>query len=137
MKLQVFDNILNTATVFFENATVSDTEKTHISAGSFMRNNVLCLTNNNLIATGNATKCETYNLFDNLAVSDNIFLDSAPVFIGTDDISSADFFRPRERDNPSWIGKGKYAWTNEGLYPDFIGAVEPEYSVKGFTVKIR
>lgn len=137
MKLQVFDNILNTATVFFENSTKTDTEKTHISAGSFMQNNVLCLTNNNLIATGKATECETYKLFENLGVSDNIFLDSAPVFIETDDISSADFFRPRERDNPSWIGKGKYAWTNEGVYPDFIGAVEPEYSVKGFTVKIR
>lgn len=134
---EIADNVLDLNVLFLENSTDPSHQLSAIKKDSFLKNNAICLTDNSVITSGAAASSTTYNLLDNLTISDNVFLDSAPVFIETDDISSADFFRPRERDNPSWIGKGKYAWTNEGVYPDFIGAVEPEYSVKGFTVKIR
>ena len=134
---EIVDNVLDLNVIFFENSTISEHQLSAIKGGSFLKNNAICLTNNSVITSGAAVSSETYNLFDKLAISGNIFLASAPVFIETEDISSTDFFRPHERDNPSWIGKGKYAWTNEGVFPDFIGAVEPAYSVKGFAVKIR
>ena len=119
------DNIIDANVLFYENATNVAHQLSAIKNGSVFRNNAVCLTNNSVIATGKAAESSTYNLTDNLAMTENIFLGELPVFVETNDIYSADFYRPKlprmqegALDRDGWTGPN-------GGYPRYIGAREP------------
>ncbi|MCR5838764.1 MAG: hypothetical protein K6G94_03935 [Kiritimatiellae bacterium] len=119
------DNIIDANVLFYENATNAAHQASAIKSGSVLWNNAVCLTNNDLIATGAAAKSAMYNLFDKLSISNNVFLASLPEFVETNDINSADFYRPRLR-----LGQDadlrRIGWTGENNeYPRFVGAREP------------
>ena len=133
---EIADNIIDANVVFYENATNAAHQASAIKSGSVLWNNAVCLTNNSVIATGAATKSAMYNLFDKLSISNNVFLASLPEFVETNDINSADFYRPRLR-----LGQDadlrRIGWTGENNeYPRFVGAREP--IVRGsFTIHLR
>ena len=52
-------------------------------------------------------------------MTNNIALSAPPFFVSTK-LESPHFCRPALR-NGDWVGKG-YAWTDDGEYPDWIGA---------------
>ena len=68
---------------------------------------------------GPATEVAGYDLSAGCLVTNNIALSAPPFFVSTK-LESPHFCRPAMR-NGDWAGKG-YAWTNEGEYPDWIGA---------------
>lgn len=134
--LDFFDNIIDANVLFFENATNVAHQLSAIKAGSVLRNNAVCITNNDVIATGMATTSEMYNLFDKLSISNNVFLASLPEFVETNDVYSADFYRPRLR-----LGQEadlrRIGWTGENNeYPRFVGAREP-IAPGSFTIHLR
>ena len=123
--LEFADNIIDAKVLFYENASDTAHQLSAIKAGSVLRNNAVCITNNDVIATGMATTSEMYNLFDKLSISNNVFLVSLPEFVETNDINSADFYRPRLR-----LGQDadlrRIGWRGENNeYPRFVGAREP------------
>lgn len=130
------DNIIDANVLFFENATNAAHQASAIKGGSVLWNNAVCLTNNDVIATGAAAKSATYNLFDKLSISNNVFLASLPEFVETNDVYSADFYRPRLR-----LGQEadlrRIGWTGENNeYPRFVGAREP-IAPGSFTIHLR
>ena len=134
--LDFFDNIIDANVLFYENATNVEHQASAIKAGSVFRNNAVCLTNNNVIATGKATSSAMYNLTDMLTMTENIFLNELPVFVETNDIYNVDFYRPRLR-----LGQDadlrRIGWTGENNeYPRFIGALEPVVP-SSFTIHLR
>lgn len=119
------DNIIDANVLFYENATNAAHQASAIKSGSVLWNNAVCLTNNDLIATGAAAKSEMYNLFDKLSISNNVFLARLPEFVETNNIHSVDFYRPRLRRGQD-ADLRRIGWTGEnGEYPRFIGAREP------------
>ena len=119
------DNIIDANVLFYENATNAAHQASAIKSGSVLWNNAVCLTNNNLIATGAAAKSTMYNLFDKLSISNNVFLARLPEFVETNNIHSVDFYRPRLRRGQD-ADLRRIGWTGEnGEYPCFVGAREP------------
>lgn len=119
------DNIIDANVLFYENATNAAHQASAIKSGSVLWNNAVCLTNNNLIATGAAAKSTMYNLFDKLSISNNVFLARLPEFVETNNIHSVDFYRPRLRRGQD-ADLRRIGWTGEnGEYPRFVGAREP------------
>ena len=119
------DNIIDANVVFYENATNASHQASAIKSGSILWNNAVCLTNNDLIATGAAAKSTMYNLFDKLSISNNVFLSCLPEFVETNDVYSVDFYRPKFR-----LGQEadlrRIGWRGENNeYPRFVGAREP------------
>ena len=73
------------------------------------------------ISGGPAAEVAGYDLSAGCLVTNNIALDAPPVFVSTS-LESPHFCRPAMR-NGAWTGTGKgYAWTDDGEYPDWIGA---------------
>lgn len=119
------DNIIDANVLFYENATNAAHQASAIKSGSVLWNNAVCLTNNDLIATGAAAKSTMYNLFDKLSISNNVFLARLPEFVETNNIHSVDFYRPRLRRGQD-ADLRRIGWTGEnGEYPRFVGAREP------------
>ena len=119
------DNIIDANVLFYENATNAAHQASAIKSGSVLWNNAVCLTNNSVITTGKATSSAMYNLFDKLSISNNVFLSCMPDFVETNDIYSADFYRPRLRRGQD-VDLRRIGWTGEnGEYPRFVGAREP------------
>ena len=134
--LDFFDNIIDANVLFYENATNAAHQASAIKAGSVLRNNAVCLTNNSVIATGKATSSAMYNLTNMLTMTENIFLNELPVFVETNDIYSADFYRPKlQRTQEGDLSRLGWAGEN-GEYPRYIGA-KPPYYPGGFSLKIR
>ena len=134
--LEFADNIIDAKVLFYENASDTAHQLSAIKSGSVLWNNAVCLTNNDVIATGAAAISAMYNLFDNLSISNNVFLACLPQFVETNDIYSADFYRPRLRRGQG-ADLGRIGWTGgNGEYPRFVGAREP--IVPGaFTIYLR
>jgi len=134
--LEFADNIIDAKVLFYENASDTAHQLSAIKAGSVLRNNAVCLTNNDVIVTGKATTSEMYNLFDKLTITNNVFLANLPEFVETNDVYSADFYRPKLR-----LGQDadlrRIGWRGENNeYPRFVGAREP--IVRGsFTIHLR
>ena len=134
--LEFADNIIDAKVLFYENASDTAHQLSAIKAGSVLRNNAVCITNNDVIATGKATTSEMYNLFDKLTITNNVFLANLPEFVETNDVYSADFYRPKLR-----LGQDadlrRIGWRGENNeYPRFVGAREP--IVRGsFTIHLR
>ena len=123
--LDFFDNIIDANVLFFENATNVAHQTSAIKAGSVLMNNAVCLTNNDVIVTGKATTSTMYNLFDKLTITDNTFLAVPPEFVETNDIYSADFYRPKLRLGQD-VDLRRIGWTGENdEYPRYVGAREP------------
>lgn len=138
---QFFDNlILLDPTV--ADATVFKNDQTSFKEGnysSFETGGVGCLKNNAWYAPGGiscgaATAVEGYDLSRGCAMANNIVLDAWPQFMSMD-LNSPNFMRPRESRNGSWAIRG-VAWTDDGTYPDYIGAVEP-LSASSFIIHLR
>ena len=122
-----FDNLIvldpadgDGRTIFKNNQTAFDPE----NHSSFKTGGVGCLRNNVWFAPGGisggpATEVAGYDLSAGCLVTNNIALSAPPFFVSTM-LESPHFCRPAMR-NGDWAGKG-YAWTNEGEYPDWIGA---------------
>ena len=130
------DNIIDANVLFFENATNAAHQASAIKGGSVLWNNAVCLTNNDVIATGVAAKSAMYNLFDELSISNNVFLASLPEFVETNDINSADFYRPKLRREKD-VDLRRIGWMGENNeYPRFVGAREP-IAMGSFTIYLR
>ena len=130
------DNIIDANVLFYENSTNVAHQVSAIKSGSVLWNNAVCLTNNDVIATGAATKSEMYNLFDKLSISNNVFLARLPEFIVTNDIYSADFYRPKLRLEQD-ADLRRIGWRGENNeYPRFVGAREP-IVLGSFTIYLR
>ena len=134
--LDFFDNIIDANVLFFENATNVSHQLSAIKAGSVLRNNAVCLTNNDVIVTGKATTSEMYNLFDKLTITNNVFLANLPEFVETNDVYSADFYRPKLRREKD-VDLRRIGWMGENNeYPRFVGAREP-IAPGSFTIHLR
>ena len=121
----VFDNVLvseaEDAALVKETWTFTQAGYTTMFLdGSFVRNNAFYCPNGGLT---NVSAVANHDFAGKVAFLDNIELDAAPVFI-SEKPGDPDFCRPKQSRNPAWVGKGK-AWTDGGVYPDYIGAVEP------------
>lgn len=130
------DNIIDADVLFYENATNAAHQASAIKSGSVFRNNAVCLTNNSVIAAGKATSSSMYNLTNMLTMTENVFRAALPDFVETNDIHSADYYRPRlpREANPDL---GRIGWTGEnGDYPKYVGALPPRYP-SGIVVKLR
>ena len=122
-----FDNLIvldpadgDGRTIFKNNQTAFDPE----NHSSFKTGGVGCLRNNVWFAPGGisggpATEVAGYDLSAGCLVTNNIALSAPPFFVSTK-LESPHFCRPALR-NGDWVGKG-YAWTDDGAYPDWIGA---------------
>lgn len=122
-----FDNLIvldpadgDGRTIFKNNQTAFDPE----NHSSFKTGGVGCLRNNVWFAPGGisggpATEVEGYDISAGCLVTNNIALDRPPFFVSTE-LESPHFCRPALR-NGDWVGAG-YAWTDDGAYPDWIGA---------------
>ncbi len=131
-KPTIFDNLIvlpgDDTSVFVLNASGTPI---NFQTDSVFRNNAYLA--NDLI-TGTALEQDGYS--DNLTQTDNIVLTEAPVFINTSDVKSDNFYRPKQGANETWAIRGA-AWTNSGAYPDYIGAMAPNYTRAGFTMIVR
>jgi hypothetical protein len=124
--LIVLDPTLNAA-----DATVFWNEQEAFKSGnfsSFKTGGKGCLKNNAWYAPGGisggaATSVSGYDLSRGCTITNNVVLTTPPKFVSTK-LDSPDFCRPRESRNPTWAKQG-FAWTDDGKYPDYIGAVEP------------
>ncbi len=134
--LDFFDNIIDANVLFYENASDTAHQLSAIKAGSVFRNNAVCLTNNDVIATGKATESEMYNLFEKLTMTNNFYLANLPVFVETNDVYSADFYRPKLRSGTD-VELWRIGWRGENdEYPSFVGAREP-FHANPFTILLR
>ena len=134
--LEFADNIIDAKVLFYENASDTAHQLSAIKAGSVLRNNAVCLTNNDVIVTGKATTSEMYNLFDKLTITNNVFLANLPEFVETNDVYSADFYRPKLRREKD-VDLRRIGWTGENNeYPRFVGAREP-IARGSFTIHLR
>jgi hypothetical protein len=122
---QIFDNliVLKGGAVFKENGTgfYGDNTSSFRTGGSgIFRNNAWFATG---FTAGTATELANYDISNGLAISGNYALAAAPKFNSTD-LSSPDFYRPVKISGAAWTLPGA-AWTDGGLYADFIGAKKP------------
>ena len=137
---QIFDNLI--LLVDSEDYAVFQNKQTAFKSGnysSFLTGGLGCFMNNAYFATGGltngpATLVEGYDLSRGCEIADNIVLTAPPKFVSTK-LDSPDFCRPRESRNPTWAKQG-FAWTDDGKYPDYIGAVEPLTS-SSFIIHLR
>ena len=122
-----FDNLIVVDPEGEDGRTVFRNNQTAFASGnssSFKTGGDGCLMNNawyapDGISGGPATEVEGYDLSAGCLVTNNIALDAPPAFVSTR-IESPHFCRPAVR-NDDWIRPG-HAWTNDGEYPDWIGA---------------
>ncbi|MGN0843987.1 MAG: hypothetical protein ACI4QT_02050 [Kiritimatiellia bacterium] len=128
---EFFDNLIEVNTVFIEDTP--DNAATMFKSGSFFRNNAYLAPNG--IVSGRSTELSGYSFAENMALTDNIVLMEPATFINTADRESDNFYRPRETANPTWATK-RAAWTDDGKYPAYIGAVEPVFTT-GFLLLFR
>jgi hypothetical protein len=122
---QIFDNliVLKGGAVFKETGTGfnGDNTSSFITGGSgIFRNNAWLAAD---FTEGTATDLANYNIANGLARSGDYVLTAAPKFNSTD-LSSPDFYCPAKFSNVAWTMPGA-AWTDGGLYADFIGAKKP------------
>ena len=128
---QIFDNLFVLDPASKDGLTVFKNNQTAFASGchsSFKPGKNGCLKNNAWyapggISSGAATEVSGYDPSADCTIADNVELTNLPVFVSTK-LDSPDFCRPRESRNPTWAKQG-FAWTDEGNYPDYIGAVEP------------
>ena len=126
---QIFDNLI--LLVDSEDYAVFQNKQEAFKSGnysSFLTGGLGCFMNNAYFATGGltngpATQVSGYDLSRGCTISSNIVLATPPAFVSTK-LDSPDFCRSRESRNPTWAKQG-FAWTDDGKYPDYIGAVEP------------
>ena len=102
------------------NAWQTNNVPTSFKSGSFIRNNYLPETAG--FNGGTLTEYEGYDFTKNVAIVDNIRT-PAPVFESLDP-ASPKFCLMKQTKNPMLVGKN-IAWTNDGEYPDYLGAIEP------------
>ena len=122
-----FDNLIVLDPADGDGLTVFRNNQTAFAPGnhsSFKTGGVGCLRNNAWFAPGGisggpAAAVEGYDLSAGCLVTNNVELSAPPLFVSTK-LESPHFCRPAMR-NGAWAGKG-YAWTNDGEYPDWIGA---------------
>ncbi len=121
---QIFDNlIVLKGAVFKETGTgfSGDNTSSFITGGSaIFRNNAWLAAD---FTEGTATALANYDIANGLAISGNYELAAAPKF-NSKDLSSPDFYRPVKNSGAAWTLPGA-AWTDGGLYADFIGAKKP------------
>ena len=122
---QIFDNliVLKGGAVFKETGTGfnGDNTSSFLTGGSgIFRNNVWLAAG---FTEGTATDLPNYDIANGLAISGNYVLNAAPKFHSTD-LSSPDFYCPVKVSGAAWTFTGA-AWTDGGLYADFIGAKKP------------
>ena len=122
---QIFDNliVLKGGAVFKENGTGFDggnTSSFKTGGSGIFRNNAWLATG---FTEGTATALANYDISNGLAISGNYELTAAPKFNSTD-LSSPDFYCPAKFSGAAWTLPGA-AWTDSGLYADFIGAKKP------------
>lgn len=137
---QIFDNLI--LLVDSEDYAVFQNKQGAFKSGnysSFLTGGLGCFMNNAYFATGGltngpATQVSGYDLSRGCEIADNIVLTAPPKFVSTR-LDSPDFCRPRESRNPTWAKQG-FAWTDDGKYPDYIGAVEPLTS-SSFIIHLR
>ena len=128
---QIFDNLIVLDPASKDGLTIFKNNQTAFASGcysSFTNGCGGCLKNNAWYAPGGisggvATNFPGYDLSKGCEIADNIVLSAPPAFVSTK-LDSPDFCRPRESRNPTWAKQG-FAWTDDGKYPDYIGAVEP------------
>lgn len=126
-----FDNLIVLNLADGDGQTLFKNNQTAFAPGnysSFKTGGDGCLKNNvwyapDGISGGPATQVSGYDLSRGCEIADNIVLTAPPKFVSTK-LDSPDFCRPRESRNPTWAKQG-FAWTDDGKYPDYIGAVEP------------
>jgi hypothetical protein len=122
-----FDNLIVVDPEGEDGRTVFRNNQTAFASGnssSFKTGGDGCLMNNawhapDGISGGPATEVAGYDLSAGCLVTNNIALGAPPAFVSTK-IWSPNFCRPAVR-NDDWIRPG-HAWTNDGEYPDWIGA---------------
>ena len=137
---QIFDNLI--LLVDSEDYAVFQNKQEAFKSGnysSFLTGGLGCFMNNAYFATGGltngpATQVSGYDLSRGCEIADNIVLTAPPKFVSTK-LDSPDFCRPRESRNPTWAKQG-FAWTDDGKYPDYIGAREP-IAPGSFTIHLR
>ncbi len=121
---QIFDNlIVLKGAVFKENGTGFDGDNTSsfkTGGSGIFRNNAWLATG---LSEGTATTLANYDISNGLAISGDYVLTTAPKFNSTD-LSSPDFYCPVKFSGAAWTLPGA-AWTDGGLYADFIGAKKP------------
>ena len=122
---QIFDNliVLKGGAVFKENGAAfnGDNTSSFLTGGSgVFRNNAWLAAG---FTEGTATDLPNYDISNGLAVSGNYVLAAPPKFNSTD-LSSPDFYCPAKLSGAAWTLPGA-AWTDGGLYADFIGAKKP------------
>jgi hypothetical protein len=128
---QIFDNLFVLDPASEDGLTVFKNNQTAFASGchsSFKPGKNGCLKNNAWYAPGGisggaATSVSGYDLSRGCTITNNVVLTTPPKFVSTK-LDSPDFCRPRESRNPTWAKQG-FAWTDDGKYPDYIGAVEP------------
>ena len=122
---QIFDDliVLEGGAVFKEKGAGFDGGNTSsfLTGGSAIFWNNVCLAAG--FTAGTATELPNYDIANGLAISGNYELTAAPKFNSTD-LSSPDFYRPVKISGAAWTLPGA-AWTDDGLYADFIGAKKP------------
>ena len=139
---QIFDNLFVLDPASEDGRTIFKNNQTAFASGchsSFTTGGDGCLKNNAWyapggISGGDATTVEGYDLSAGCTITGNIALEKGPLFISMD-LSSPNFMRPRVSRNPTWAPRG-FAWTDDGRYPDYIGAVEPLQS-SSLTIRLR
>ena len=128
---QIFDNLIVLDPASDDGRTIFKNNQTAFASGcysSFTNGCGGCLKNNAWYAPGGisggaATSVSGYDLSRGCTITNNVVLTTPPKFVSTK-LDSPDFCRPRESRNPTWAKQG-FAWTDDGKYPDYIGAVEP------------
>ncbi|MGN0833425.1 MAG: hypothetical protein ACI4RD_07225 [Kiritimatiellia bacterium] len=127
VKLQFHDNILDLATVIYENSTVEGHQVTAFSTSSYFKNNAYAIKDG--FATGAVAELESYDLNDYLVQSGGIALEAAPDFRSTA-LGDPDYYRLKQR-------KSGWVWQSLSGYPDYIGAIEPMLGSAGLMLLLR
>lgn len=83
---------------------------------------------------GTAAALDGYDIAKGLDVSGNLKLDAAPAFVSTE-WGEENWYAPHKARNPAWCVKD-FAWTDDGKWPAYVGAVEPFGSL-GFFIIVR
>ena len=121
---QIFDNLLVLKGAVFKEKGAGfkeDNTSSFLTGGSgIFRNNAWLATG---LTEGTATTLANYDIANGLAISGNYEMTAAPKFNSTDR-SSPQFYCPFKSYGAVWTLPGA-AWTDDGLYADFIGAKKP------------
>ena len=126
----IFDNLFvlnegglvcNEGRTFYSNNTwQTNNVVTSFKSGSFVRNNYVCELAN--INGGTLTEYEGYDFAKNVAIEGNLTTPE-PVFESLDPANQK-FCLMKLSKNRGLVGKN-IAWTDDGKYPNYLGAVEP------------